>query len=270
MSDTMNSLNEQSGNQDKRAAGETISRRFLDKYAKPGFAGGPPLYCGHLGSRTELDIRLWKYVESRLTEEEEQALLSHTDGCMYCQSRIRDIAKATRESVRRPDLLLRLEKVTAKVKDSTGEFLADLLVAVGNTGKWLYGSLGAGLVLKPVPTMRGVGEGPRRGLAPAASSRERPVSSLTSSFKASTTVEGIPLSCEIRRSASNLVLSIAYSGTGLESGLRTTCSVDTIPVQPVRLRSGGTEFVVPQDSKRIEFTVYRQEQEIGCMVVEME
>jgi hypothetical protein len=216
---------------------------------------------------------LWKHVESRLSDEEEQSLLSHADACVYCQSRIRDIAKAMRESVRKPDLILRLEKVTAKVKGDAGEFLADLLVAVENTGKWLYGSLGTGLVLKPVPATRGLAKGRARCVPATAPSQEKPVHSLTSSFKASTTVEGVMVSCEIRRSASDLVFSINYSGrqaADVEQRLTTTCSTDTVPVQAGRSASGETEFIVPQDSGKVEFTIYRQENEIGRMVVEME
>jgi len=269
----MNSTNEHTGSRGNRATGEAISRRYLGKYATPRFADKPLLYCGYLGSRTELDVRLWKYVESQLSDEEEQSLLSHADACVYCQSRIRDIAKAMRESVRKPDLILRLEKVTAKVKGDAGEFLADLLVAVENTGKWLYGSLGTGLVLKPVPATRGLAKGPARCVPPAARSQEEPVSSLTSSFKTSTTVEGVTVSCEIRRSASNLVFSIDYGGrqtADVEQGLTTTCSADSVPVQAARSSSGGTEFVVPQDCGNVELTIYRRESEIGRMVVEME
>lgn len=269
----MNPTNEHTGSRGNQAAGEAISRRHLSKYATPRFADRPVLYCGYLGSRTDLDIRLWKHVESRLSEEEEQPLLNHADGCVYCQSRIRDIAKAMRESVRKPDLILRLEKITATVKGEAGDFLADLLMAVENTGKWLCGSLGTGLVLKPVPATRGLAKGSARCVPPTAGSPEEPVSALTSSFKASTTVEGVTVSCEIKRSASNLVFSIDYGarqGAGEEPGLTTTCNADSVLVQASRLSSRGAEFVVPQDCGKVEFTIYRWKNEIGRMVVEME
>jgi hypothetical protein len=261
------------GNQGNRATGEAISRQYLGRYVTPRLADTPPLYCGYLGSRTELEIRLWKHVESRLSEEEEQSLLSHADACVYCQSRIRDIAKAMCESVHPPDLILRLEKVTARVMGDAGEFLADLLVAVENTGKWLYGSLGAGLVLKPVPTTRGLAGGSKRCVPSAAASQEQPVRSLTSSFKASTTVEGVTVSCEISRSASGLVFSIDTSGRpddSEEPGLTVTCSADSVPVTASRSSLRGSEFVVPQDCGKVEFTICKRDSEIGHMVVEME
>jgi hypothetical protein len=269
----MNPPNGQNKNETKRTRGEAVARRFLRKYATRSFADRGPLYCGYLGSHTELDIRLWKHVESQLTDEEEQLLLDHTDNCLYCQSRIRDIAKAMRQSVRKPDLMLKLAKATNRVRDETGEFLAELLIAVENTGRWLHGSLDCGLLLRPIPATRGLGTIPTKGVPSTARPEAQSVKSLTPAFRVSTIIEGGTLSCEIRRSGSNLALSVGcVGGKATDSGsLPTiTCSVDGTTVQPASLRSDETPFIAPLDSKKIEFTVYQRENEIGYMVVEME
>lgn len=276
----MNPTSERSRNEDNRAMGEALADQFLRKYRRPKPPRPHLLYCGHLGSRANLEVHLWKHVECRLTEEEERGLLDHADNCGYCQFRIRDLAKVLREALPEPapalepaGVILRLRRVTTTVKDAGRGFWAEVLVAAENTGKWLAGNVGAGLILRRLPAVRGLGAGTTRGLEPHAQRNESSIRSIVPALTTSLSIEGMTLFCEIRSEGSRLLLRIGSAdGTGadLESLLAVTCRIDGGPEKPIQLGPQGMEITVPHSSRQIEFEVARGSTALGRLVVTLE
>jgi hypothetical protein len=260
----------------KWTKGQALARLLLRRYRRPHAANEGPSYCGHLGSRTDLEVQLWRYVESDLDEEEEQRLEDHVDRCGYCQSRTRSMARALREvppetvpAAKAACAVLQLRRVAAIVKDAGGEFWTEVLVAAESAGGWLFDSLGAGLILRPLPIVRGLDAGATKGVEPQA----RSIRSFVPALRTSLDFQGVTLSCEIRADESNLSLRIDAPGCrGIGLGLYSdaTCRVDGGPETMASCGSQGMTFTFPHSARRVDLRVYRNGAVVGQMVLTLE
>jgi len=245
------------------------------------------VYCGYLGDQTELEGRLWKLIQLSLSSQDEEQVLEHASSCAYCQSRIRDITGALHAAIpeesalvqtaaapvaglKLASLRMKLKKVKrVRVFEAGKELLADVLVALDTTGKWLCGQDGANMVLRYVPAWRGIGKSDARVAAKRFRSKRT-----FPSLKIGTEVEGLIISCEVQSVQNHLELSVQCRDVrGKRASGRSSIeyAIDGVPQTPTELDIDGTLAIsLPLSVACADVTVYREGVQIGQVAIELE
>lgn len=251
------------------------------------------LYCGHLGDRTELEVQLWKLVESALDPSEEELLLRHTDDCLYCQTRIRDISEAMRLAMslepapagaavsapvaqRVPALIVRLKKVRRLIREAGHNVVADILVALELTGRRIRGQNGDGIVKAYAPIDRGL----ERGVARVRSSAEqgklpsRFGGTICESFKIANEFGELVISYEIRSTGTHLDLLVGCHdkmGARPPGQFHVELLVDSKRCKETELDLGGNAVLqVPFEVACAEVRVYRQKTHLCGVTIQFQ
>jgi len=198
---------------------EALARYVVRLSGKPVGRSLPPVYCGHLGDQANLEVYLWKLVNS-LQDAGDELLPNHVLNCPYCLSRIYGISKSLRfalekygeplwQPVTEPAAIeLVVKRARRTVQRAKETVLAEVLVAVDGVGKWLSGGRESWVFLCEAPAWRGF-----KGAA-----AERAVvgqGSEVQSLRVSGEVEGLTISAEIAASGAHpeLVVRCLVTGT---------------------------------------------------------